>query len=82
MGVRTHCNANHVVFLKGQTERAPLFLTSTFLDPINIFSTAIKADKPFTFVPVKKSNAKLAPNYRQKVGYQRMNVLSILQNLL
>lgn len=70
----THCM--HVVF-QGKTESVPLFLTSSFLNHITVFSTAVKAHKPFTFVPVKKSDIQLAPNIRQKVKYYVL-LLSIL----
>ena len=70
----THCM--RVVF-QGRIESVPLFLTSSFLNPITVFSTAVKAHKPFTFVPVEKSDIQLAPNIRQKVKYSVL-LLSIL----
>ena len=73
---RPYTHYMRVVF-QGRIESVPLFLTSSFLNPITVFSTAVKAHEPFTFVPVKKSDIQLAPNIRQKVKYSVL-LLSIL----
>lgn len=48
----------------------PLFLKSTFFNPVNVLSAAVTTeDKHFSFESIKKSNAQLAPHNRQKVVY-------------
>ena len=49
-------------------QKQTLFLKSTFINPVNVMSAMVKIDdKYFSFVPIKKSNAQLAPYNKQKV---------------